>query len=261
MVAITPIVDEAAPVSLWMRRLMLFGILANSFVFTVVNYWIYNARFLFIATHPGYVAKRPPTISRAISDNLIGDPFAFWITLSAVLLALAMLPIGALHFRATRGIPAQIKARVRLFVSLSISSQLLAAVGMYMLSHFRFPDNGGLHMSGSYLFFTFEALTVIFSGVACWSLSRNKAAASYLRNDVSVHLGLSGLRWKIAILTFGMVISYVVLFVIKDFDLPFGKKAIYAGYVLLEPAVISVFLTYLLSFNFDMARVVLKGRG
>lgn len=249
--------------ALWLRRLSVFGIVANTLVFLVVNYWIYAARFMFIDTHPAYVAKRPPTISRAISDNLIGDPFAFWITASAVLLALAMVPIAVLYRRSrntTSGISERLGTKLRLFPSLAVASQFLAAIGMYMLSNFRFPDNGALHMIGSYLFFGFEALTVTFSAIACWYLTRNATVISRLHADPSISPIMSAFRWKLGILVLAMAATYIILFLIKDLNLPINAKAIYATYVMLEPAVITGFLTYLLTFNIDFVRVIIGPR-
>jgi len=251
------------PVPRWMRRLAVFGILANSFVFIVVNYWIYTARILFIAGHPKYVAKRPPTISRAISDNLIGDPFAFWIAVSAVFLMLAMIPIAALYYRAShsaRAISNPVHRKIGILASLAISSQFFAAIGMYMLSNFRFPDNRDLHMTGSYLFFGFQALTVILSAMACWQIARNPEVRAHLKYDWAVTPWMSALRWKIAIIAVLMAVGYIILFVAKDIDLPQAHKMIYASYVLLEPAVITAFLIYLLTFNIDMARLIIGPR-
>ncbi|MDQ7070553.1 MAG: hypothetical protein Q9M48_07425 [Rhodobacterales bacterium] len=258
-------VTQAIPVTTprWLRRVSVFAILTNTIVFVVVNYWIYTARFRFIDTHPAYVAKQPPTISRAISDNLIGDPFAFWIAVCAVLLALGVLPIGMLYRRASHasnGVSERVGAIVRILPPLVIASQFIAAIGMYMLSNFRFPDNGALHMIGSYLFFGFETLTVLLSSITCWHLGRNATVVSRLSTDFSIAPGMSAFRWKLGILVLMMAATYILLFVIKDMNLPIDGKAVYATYVLLEPAVISGFLIYLLSFNIDLARLVMGSR-
>jgi len=244
--------------------ILLVGLLANIFVFVTVNFWIYRARYLFGIRNPDYVARKSATISQSISDPSVGQPFAFWISLSAVILIFAVGAVVWLHLRAAR----QLRARLAKFFYIALVfagfvglSQIAAAAGMITLSQFRFPHFNHIHMMGSYVFFVFQALTVAFSALVCYWLAHSAGADDGLAGGPSLRPKMNALRWRFGVLSVLSTLAYVLLFYAKDHAPEGLRPAIYATYVMLEPAVITGFLVYLLSFCVDLWLAAIPWRG
>lgn len=234
-------------------------VLPMSFVIIVVNYWIYRARADFIRLHPDYYAVEPPTISRAISDPAIGEPFAFWIAISAALLVVGVLPVCWLYFRSGLALPASsVRARRVLLTlpALAFVCQCAAAVGMVMLSSYRFPDFHDEHMLGSYVFFAGQAVVVMLAGFMCTAIARDPAAARALRDGAYIDPRVSRFRGPAAFAGVGLALAYLGLFALKEVELPVLGTAIYWTYVLAEPTLISYFLAVLATYVWDVFRAV-----
>lgn len=232
----------------WLPWLLVTGIAANLFTVAAVNFWIYYARAAFIAGHPEVVARKPPTISRAIADPAIGEPFAVWVTLSALTLAFGVGVMTLAYLRiAANSRPG--RPRLERWVALSalslLISQIAASVGMYMISNFRFPHDAEMHMTGSYLFFAAQTLVVLLSGLLCLSLARSPAAASRARRRWGLGRGWFLIRGWIAFASVGLSLVYAALFYAKAFDWGGAGPMVYQAYVLAEPVAISSFLLVL----------------
>ncbi|WP_204112471.1 hypothetical protein [Shimia biformata] len=230
------------------ERLIRVELFCIGFTFLVVNYQIYAARAGFIARNPDYVARKPPTISRAISDPEIGPGFAFWIGISAPIVFVGIAALFALlakqllasgHAGTPRG------RRAILACGLTVMLQGLASTGMVILSVFRFPDHNDMHMVGSYLFFISEAVMVTSMLVAQYMVFRLVGGGVLLPF-------MARLRWRLVWLTPVGGVIYLLLFVAKDFDLGTWQKPMYTAYVLTEPALISLMLSLSLSFHVDL---------
>jgi len=245
----------------WLSGVLLTGFVANIFVFGVVNFWIYRARFLFIARNPEYLDIKLPTISQSISDPGVGAPFAIWITISAVFLVVIIVPVIWLHLRASYAIKDISPWLFRMTIILAVAagiSQIVASVGIATLSQFRFPDYNRLHMNGSYMFFVGQALAILISSLVCYALGRKKAYEEILMNCASLNPVMNRIRWKFGILCLLSVILYVCLFFIKDWEFTTGKLLVYNTYVYLEPMVITFFLSYLMLYNVDLLRASVR---
>lgn len=248
-------VPARAPLLIETGWFPLVALIANVTAIIVVNFWIYHARALFIAGHPDYVAQQPPTISRAISDPAIGEPFAIWISGSGILLILGVGALALVYLRLAAMLPDQfagLRRVLRACVTLLFAMQTLSALGMYLLSNYRFPDGDEMHMLGSYIFFGSQASVVIVSLVLGLKLRRNRDA---LDNVAGVTLpGARMMGWRIgaAVLVIAMAVGYVSLFVAKGFDFGAANVPLYRGYVLLEPALISGFLLVLALYQTDL---------
>jgi hypothetical protein len=239
----------------WLSGVLLVGFTANIFVFVVVNFWIYRARFLFIKRNPEYLEIEFPTISRSISDPGVGVPFANWITISAIFLVVAILPVIWLHLRASYAVreisPWLFRVTIILVVVAGIS-QIVASVGITTLSQYRFPAFNREHMNGSYMFFVAQALVILISSMVCFILGTRDEYESHILNSTSLHPTMNRIRWKFGILCLLSITVYICLFFIKDWDFTSGKTLIYNSYVYLEPMVITFFLSYLLLYNVDL---------
>ncbi len=237
-------------------RLELAAIGCNLFAFVIVNYWIYASRSEYYVLHPLEAAADPPTISKAITDPAIGVPFHFWICLSAVLLALGTLPVGALYVRTARELPQacwRTRGIIRILSPLALISQLAACTGMAILSTWRGPDHGDGHMIGSYIFFASQIAAILCVGLMCSAIARDAEAGRVLRRFSLLHPAMCRVRGAFALAAVFLALLYVVLFLVKGFDFQFGYDVLYQLYVWVEPLAISCFLAVLASYSFELA--------
>lgn len=230
----------------WWGRLALVALVVNGFAVVTVNYWIYTARWDFIDGNPGY--RKPPTISRAISDPTIGEPFSAWVTLSGLLLVLGVWVLALHYLRLLRALD-----RPRRYLRLSSRALLpaimllqpAASVGMYLLSNFRFPDANVAHMVGSYLFFVSQALVVLLFTVYNHALLRDRTSLDRLVAIGALRRRWVRIRYRAGLASVALIAVYFTLFRLKDvYEYP-EAPGLYIAYVTTEPVVISSFLLVL----------------
>ncbi|MDO6523569.1 hypothetical protein Q4578_18390 [Shimia thalassica] len=247
-------------VSIPTRRsvMVLFAaIVLTGFVIIVVNFQIYQARILYIAAYPELTAAKPPTISGAIRDPAIGNPFAVWISISAVFLFFGVgSMIAALWAEGMRSdqIPAKERRWLTVLSLWSATLQLMACVGMVILSNYRFPDYNDEHMFGSYLFFFSQAFVVVFV-----EITARRFAKQPERNSVILP-AMMRVRRKYVWVPIFLGVAYLVLFLIKNYDLGAFQAAVFQTYVITEPLLITSFLLYNLIFHADMWGAILRYR-
>ena len=220
-----------------------------------VVYWIFTARAQYIARHPELVAIDPPTISRAISDPLIGEPFAMWVTVAGLMLSFGVLMNILVYLRAARHLEAPM-GYMRLVVAVVMPAcvllQVASGIGMHTLSSFRFPDHNGTHMIGSYIFFISQVFVVLCGVLICDATLRDRASGARLQS-----LGMSGprmLRFRrgFGLFCFALTAAYFSLFKLKGVEFGAWNDLIYLLYVSTEPAVITCFLLFLALFQTDI---------
>ena len=217
----------------------------TGFVVVVVNVLIYWSRAQFNMRHPDFVLRQPPTISKAISDPIIGEPFAGWMAISAPLLFLGIIGIALgllLDLRRQSGQGFGGLKRAVVLACLLITLQGLAAIGMYILSHYR---HGGMHMTGSYLFFFSQAFVVVVGEMLSRGISR------YPNGSVVISVRMARFRRRFVWVPIVLGVSYLGLFVLKNFDTGAVYDPLYQLYVWTEPMLLSSFLIYLLTFHVD----------
>lgn len=212
------------------------------------------ARWTFLRLHPDADPNTYLTISRAISDPSIGEPFAFWVGIAAVLLWVSthwvLWTLIAQHPRR----PAIGVGRDRVARALwGVMSLAMTAtcIGMVMLSRFRLGtggDGGRLHMVGSYLFFGAQAATIFFVAVyhSLIGPARRAEAADAFFPD----------RWRAraGYAVVAAAVVYGIVFRVKSMDLGPITRSIVSVYVEFETALIVVFLAYLAAFVVDTHR-------
>ncbi len=228
-----------------MAALAAFQIASITLVIVVVNILIYRARHLFIQWHPDFVAREHPTISRAISDPRIGEPFADWMAISAPLLVAGVAVIVGFAWRDWRRGGARGRG-IPVLLALVMACQVAAACGMVILSHYRFPDHRDAHMAGSYLFFFAQAFTVILGGFASRVMARQGAVQGAVLAPANHRL-----RWRLMLVPVLLALAYLTLFIVKDFDIAGWDWHIHQAYVWTEPSVLSSFLIYVGLFHLD----------
>lgn len=229
------------------RPLVAISLAFGAFGILVVNFWIYRARINFSATHPEYVKVDPPTISRAISDPLIGDPFAIWISLSAVALIIAMAMVSRMHYLSGVDVGPHSPGTGRVLkigAVVLFLLQLSASAGMVVLSNFRFPNFNDVHMSGSYLFFFSQAILVLLGTYLSARVIADPVAVNLLNTRDLLQPRLCRYRVLLGKISVGLGLLFLSLFILKDVDLKYGVDAIYAAYVVSEPSLITSFLIW-----------------
>lgn len=207
------------------------------------------ARWTFYQRHPDYVQNSAPTISRAISDPYIGEPFGLVILAVAVIVALAMIPLCAAYFatidRRTLGNPAM-RRKLRRLMRVFIVLQALGTTGMVVCTQVTFRNGHDLHMIGSYLFFVFQALSILLSGVIATRLVRLPGGpfGRYLPLDTP----FARVRRYMAFGTAGLAVLYMILFVVKGWDLPVSEYDIYNFYTIHEIVTISAYIFHFMLY-------------
>lgn len=230
--------------------MMALSLAFTGFVIVAVNILIYRARILFAARNPEAVADRPPTISLAISDPAVGEPFAGWLAICAPLLfvGVGFLILSAwIELQKGGGAPTAREGRIIAALCLLVALlQGFAATGMVMLSQFRFPHFNQLHMQGSYLFFFSQAFVVLFGEI----LSRRFARLPVDRVLITAPSARFRRRYVWVPIVLG--VAYLALFILKDVDLGALNAPLYVGYTSTEPLLLSAFLVYVLTYHVDM---------
>ena len=219
-------------------------------------YMMVWARWAFYERHPDYILRSAPTVSRAITDPAIGDPFAAAILAVAIVIALAMVPLsfaflGAISARA--GHLPRVATSLRRLLAVFLVMQALGTTGMVICTQVTFRHDHDLHMLGSYLFFVFQALSILMSGILTTRLLRlpDTGRPTYLR------LGsrYTRLRRDLAFVTAGLAGFYVLLFLVKGMDLPIPEYDIYYAYTVQEIVTISAYIVHFMLYAPEIYRM------
>ena len=236
------------PLALHDRLILWIAIAGNVLVVTMVNQQIYTSRWAFAELRPDYIAHSPPTISRALEEPSVGDPFAIWMLICAPALFLSML-LFTRYFRnrlaQKPGVDPRALKRITIFSIVTLFLQALASTGMIMLSQFRFPDHNDMHMVGSYLFF-FSQAAVVFVGSHLSNLHDRVDDSHRVLPRQSCRF-----RRYYVFVPYALSVLYLGLFIAKGYDLSPWNDALYMGYVTTELILISSFLFYFLSWVAD----------
>ena len=243
----------ARPPMVWLKCL---AVLLNGFAIVTVNLWIYAAMARFMEFHAADYG-RPPTISRSISDPLIGVPFQFWITVSGICLVVGVGILILNYVRALRTViapSAYVRVVLRVFVPLILVLQVSSSIGMYVLSAYRIPFHSEMHMVGSFQFFISQALVVLLFTLANQALLRDRNSLEVLHRRGDVHRSLVRLRFWVGSVCIALVLVYFGLFLAKDVWTSDIAPRLYWTYTKTEPVVISMFLLVLALSHLDLFR-------
>ncbi|MFM8745938.1 MAG: hypothetical protein ACKOED_04640 [Aestuariivirga sp.] len=204
------------------------------------------AREAFLDLHPAYLAD-PPTISRAISEPMVGVPFHNTIVLVTVLLAVVMPFIIVSYWRsaALARIGGLRGGLIRLAIGVACVSQIAAVFGMNLLTVNTLGSNGDLHMLGSYIFFAAQAVTIAIAATLCRGLSGHTATSWLLPS-------MQRFRFPMGMAVLGLTLVYLGLFIGKDHNSLFSDYLVQTVYVQCEVLVISSFMLFLATYSFDL---------
>ena len=218
------------------------------------------ARHDFLFRHPDY-ADDPPTISRAISDPLIGAPFAMVILVITGLIALALPVIVWAYLVSISRLPAgrAVKTALYLLVVLTLACQITASFGMVLTSQYTFSIDRDLHMLGSYIFFAAQAVTILLAATLCRVLLHVQQKHRLPEESYLFRPGMHRFRFRFALAIVALAILYGVLFFVKDHTLPISAYVVQIAYTQCEVLVISAFVLFLGSYAVDTYALVQRG--
>jgi hypothetical protein len=215
--------------------------------------WI---QWRFTALHPADVARWHPTLSGALNDQTVSDPFEILLFATTPFLIIAVwLVIRYYWIMADRLLSGGSPWRRnfwRGYVLLAGLLQLMAAIGMLMVVHYPSHTSSGPHVLGSYMLFAGHAISIMLSGYLSRQLARTPGAgrqgAPWQKRQAR--------RWPISLLIAALAISYALLFYAPR-HLEFLNNHSHSVFVaVLEILMLSMFLTYLLGFVRDLIQLV-----
>ncbi|MEI8180525.1 hypothetical protein [Aestuariivirga sp.] len=219
------------------------------------------ARSTFISLHPDYFDD-PPTISRSINDPVVGAPFANLILVITALI-LAIVPILILSYLlAISRLTLRPWQRILMYglLLLVLVLQLAASAGMVMTTQFTFAIDRDMHMLGSYVFFIFQALSILAAGTLCRLLLSQQRKHGIADHDWPFRSAMHRFRFRFAMLIVGLVVLYGVLFVLKDHALPISAYVVRVAYTQCEVLVIACYVLFLGSYAVDIHDMVRRDK-
>jgi hypothetical protein len=204
------------------------------------------ARETFLDLNPSYLAD-PPTISRAINDPRVGEPFGWLILLITLLLCFAVPVILAAYWQSASSLA--IGARPRRWLRIGIVaagvSEVAALIGLNMLTTNSFAVNDELHMLGSYIFFAAQLLAIAIGAGLCHNLLKRSRDGWLLPS-------MQRFRYPMGLAVLALTLIYLGLFIGKDHNTLFPQYAVQLVYVQCEVLVISAFMLFLATYGVDL---------
>jgi hypothetical protein len=234
----------------WFTLLPVLGIVSVPVIVVPAILW---ARYAFHQLHPNADPRLYLTISRAISDPRVGEPFAVWVTLAAVILWTSVHSILWMFIAEHPRRPALTATRDRIARGLwpaMWATMTATCVGMVMLAQFRLGGETAtnrLHMVGSYVFFGGQAATILLAAVY-----HSLIAPARARFETAFFPGRRRAAAGYAVV--GAAFAYGVIFRVKSMDLGAATPWVITAYVELETILILVFLAYLSAYFVDVSR-------
>lgn len=215
------------------------------------------ARATFLAMHPNYMDD-PPTISRAINDPSVGVPFADLILVITGLIMMAMpVMLLAYGFAISRlNLSPRRRALMYGLLLLVLVFQLTASTGMVLTTQYSFDIDHDMHMLGSYVFFAFQATTILIAATLCRMLLHHQTKAAIPDHEWHFRRGMHLFRFRFALLIVGLALLFGFLFVIKDHPLPVSGYAVQVLYTQVEVIVIACFVLFLGSYGIDTYHMI-----
>jgi hypothetical protein len=109
---------------------------------------------------PAAYVEAPPSISRAIVDPAIGEPFAAAMVFTAAAILAGVVVVFLIHARCWRSSGQNAPIRLHVF----LVAELVAVAGILILSQYRTPEWQLWHNAGSYMLFFGHAIGVLIAG-------------------------------------------------------------------------------------------------
>lgn len=219
------------------------------------------ARATFLSMHPDYMDD-PPTISRAINDPSVGLPFADVILVITAMVMMA-LPLLLLAYALAISRLDISPARRRLMYGLLFlffAFQIIASTGMVITTQYTFATGHDLHMLGSYIFFSFQAVTTLVAATLCRLLLHHQREHDIPDHEWQFRPAMHRFRVRFAMLVVVLAFAFGILFVLKDYKLPVSAYLVQLFFTQTEVIVIASFVVFFGSYCVDIYHAVRHNR-
>lgn len=219
------------------------------------------ARAKFVELHPDYIYD-PPTISRSINDPIVGAPFADLILLITALILMVTPVLIWSYALAISRLTLRRGRRLLMYGTLLLvfTFQVIASAGMVLTTQFTFAIDHDMHMLGSYVFFAFQALTIVLAAALCRMLLSEQQRHGIAESDWQFRPAMHRFRFRFALVIIGLVVLYGVLFALKDRSLPISDYIVQVAYTQCEVIVIACYVLFLGSYAVDIHHMVRHDR-
>lgn len=219
------------------------------------------ARHAFLVHNPDYL-DQPPTISRAISDPMIGDTFANVILVITALILVSLPIIVRAYVHAIAKLPVSAGKRLLMWALLGFFcvAQLVASFGMVLTTQYTFANSDHLHMLGSYIFFPAQAFALLGAAILCRVLVSQQARFGIPPDAWPFRAGMHHFRFRFALVVVFLAITFGVFFTIRDWPLPISTYTAYILYTQSEVLVIASYVVFFGSYAVDIREMVHHGR-
>lgn len=185
---------------------------------TAAMFW---ARYESIQLHPEAAAKRSPTISRAIADPRIGDPFAVWMLLVAALQAFAVYRIAQAMYRTVIvSTPPERRPYMTSLFIMILLCQASGVAGVITLSQYTGSISDYLHQLGSYLMFYGNGFSILFCGIFVWQDHKHRvhgADEPPIPYILRIHTRFAGVVTVVSLFFAFLFFAYTPLQAINDY--------------------------------------------
>jgi hypothetical protein len=202
--------------------------------------------------HPAEVSKTPPTISAALGEPAVADPFAMIILLIAALTAVSVTFIVRAYSRSinmTWAVDQRKNTTAGLLLLFCVLAQAAGTLGMVVTSWVPLGVDRNIHMISSYVFFAGQSLAVLGSGILGHMLRSGAENTGEFGTRVN---SMHGMRFKAAVAIAVLALGYLLLFWIKDFPMAVDNYVVRYVYSSWEIVLLASFVIYLGLFAPDL---------
>lgn len=215
------------------------------------------ARATFLAANPQYLDD-PPTISRAINDPSVGLPFADMILVitAMIMLALPTMLLSYAYAISRLNLGSGRRGMMYLLLFLIFAFQVTASAGMVLTTQYSFDTGHDLHMLGSYVFFSFQAITSLVAATLCRMLLHQQQKHAIPDAEWHFRPGMHRFRFRFALVIVGLAALFGILYVAKDHEWPIDPYVIQVIYTQTEVILIATFVLFFGSYAVDIYHMI-----
>lgn len=164
------IVEESRPKRSILRTVSAAGpTLAGTILPTGAILWAHAENY---ETNEQAYVQQPPTVSRALTNPIVGEPFALIMLVGSVLLLISIVQLAVAFTKLLKDYPKADTGFNRVLVLFCIVCEVPAILGMVILSQYRGDAHRVAHDTGSYMLFFGHTFAILTCGIVVRRLLR-----------------------------------------------------------------------------------------